>query len=146
MTGHHDEVTNPRESAPSATKHAAPDLVVTKCKDRKDVSTKRGRARTRAHARAGGPSEKEFQASVVELAALLGYEPFHPRVMIGSSTGWPDLVLVGRRIIFAELKRSGAKPTKAQVRWHSLLEAAGGEVYLWEWHPRILDEIHEVLR
>ena len=96
------------------------------------------------HAR--GPSEAEFQRSVIELAELLGWTAYHPWISVRSAGGYPDLTLVRDRVVWAELKRAGGKLSPAQVQWRSLLERAGAEIYVWTWELRILDEVHEVLR
>jgi len=49
------------------------------------------------------------------------------------------------RVIFAELKRNGARPTPAQRAWLEALQAcAGVEVYLWT--PNDWDAIIDALQ
>ena len=89
-------------------------------------------------------SEADLQAFVVRTARLLGYRVFHPRFSIGSDSGWPDLTLVSpeqQRVVFAELKREGRKPTRTRLvngrlrqgqdAWLATLAEAGQEVYWW---------------
>jgi hypothetical protein len=73
--------------------------------------------------------ESQFQAQVVDLAAICGFYWLHVRpgrTMHGWSVpisgplgaGWPDLVLVrprDRRLLFVELKRNGEQPSPEQV-------------------------------
>jgi hypothetical protein len=88
-------------------------------------------------------TEREFQRAVVELARLCGWRVFHARpaltrrgrwlTPIQGDTGFPDLVLCRPpRLILAELKRVGARPTPAQRGWlDALASCAGVECYLW---------------
>lgn len=87
-------------------------------------------------------SEADFQRQVTDLATVLGYVWCHFRPALTSKgyrtpvsgplgKGWPDLVLVrGERIIFAELKRDGAKTTPEQDDVLRTL-AKAGEAYVW---------------
>jgi hypothetical protein len=90
-------------------------------------------------------SEKEFQQTVLELAAYLGWHCFHVFDSRRSPAGFPDLVMVrGRRVIFAELKREGEKPTEEQQRWLEALAATDAvETYLWR--PSDWPEIEQAL-
>jgi hypothetical protein len=58
--------------------------------------------------------------------------------------GFPDLVLVRGRIIFAELKAAGRQLSSPQVAWAEAIHKAGGEFYVWK--PKDWDEIEAVLR
>ena len=87
--------------------------------------------------------EKEFQRAVIDLARLTGWRVHHTRpaltrrgrwlTPIQGDAGFPDLVLVrAGRVIFAELKCNGARPTPQQQGWLDALSAcAGVECYLW---------------
>ena len=87
--------------------------------------------------------ERDFQRAVIDLARLTGWRVHHTRpaltrrgrwlTPIQGDAGFPDLVLVrAGRVIFAELKRNGARPTPAQREWLEALQAcAGVECYLW---------------
>ena len=87
--------------------------------------------------------ERDFQRAVIDLARLTGWRVHHTRpaltrrgrwlTPIQGDAGFPDLVLVrAGRVIFAELKRTGGKPTPAQRAWlDALRQCAGVEVYLW---------------
>ena len=86
--------------------------------------------------------ESEFQRQVLDFAVMSGWQTFHVRAgrtidswrTPGSGTmakGWPDLVLVkGDRLIFAELKRDGAKPTAEQEWVGSILDEVA-EYHVW---------------
>jgi hypothetical protein len=50
--------------------------------------------------------------------------------------GFPDLVLVRDRVIFAELKRDKGQLSVDQYEWLEMLKKTGAEVYVWrpcEW-------------
>lgn len=86
------------------------------------------------------PLEAAAQATIVELARLRGWDRvYHTFDSRRSAGGWPDLVLVKRRIVFAEIKRAGERPRPDQVGWLDGLAVAGGEVYLWT-----LDDLEEI--
>lgn len=91
-------------------------------------------------------TENLFLQAVRDIAELLGWKCYHTWNSIHSPAGFPDLVLVRPpRIIFAELKLRGRKPTPAQQDWLNLLgECPQVEVYLWT--PEDWDSIVEVLR
>ena len=88
-------------------------------------------------------TERDFQRAVVELARLMGWRVHHTRpaltqrgrwlTPIQGDAGFPDLVLCRPpRLIVAELKRNGARPTPAQRGWlDALASCAGVECYLW---------------
>jgi len=87
--------------------------------------------------------ERDFQRAVVELARLMGWRVHHTRpaltqcgrwlTPIQGDAGFPDLVLCRPpRLILAELKRVGGKPTAEQQAWlETLASCAGVECYLW---------------
>lgn len=98
-------------------------------------------------------SEDGFQAAVIELAQRRGWMVAHFRPAL-SKTGWrtavaadaagfPDLVLVRRRVIFAELKSESGTTSNDQEKWIAALKAAGQEVYVWR--PRDWDAIERAL-
>jgi VRR-NUC domain len=89
-------------------------------------------------------TEKQWQRQVVDLAAQCGWRrTYHTYDSRRSASGWPDLVLVRERVVFAELKREGGKLTAAQREWITALQRAGAETYVWV--PSMLDEVAGVL-
>jgi hypothetical protein len=88
-------------------------------------------------------SEDGFQGTVLQLAELLGWEWYHTQDSRRSKRGFPDLVLARERIVYAELKMPGKKPSVHQVHWHERIKAAGGEAYFW-W-PKDWAEIERTL-
>lgn len=104
-------------------------------------------------------SEERFQGLVIGLARSCGWKVAHFRaVRIARSDGgcyyatpvqadgegFPDLVLVRDRVIFAELKSAKGKQSAAQRAWQYALVGGGGGYYLWR--PRNWDEIEKVLK
>lgn len=114
--------------------------------------------------------ESQFQAQVVDLAAICGFFWLHVRpgrTMHGWSVpisgplgaGWPDLVLVrprDRRLLFVELKRNGEQPSPEQVEVLDVLRSLEYPVWLNNkplvevavWRPADMDSglIPECLR
>ena len=100
--------------------------------------------------------EAAFQAQVVELARVLGWETNHTRRSIGrghrwttatSKVGWPDLVLWNPRyggVIFAELKTDTGKVTAEQEACLASLRSAGADVRVWR--PSDWPEIEATLQ
>jgi hypothetical protein len=89
------------------------------------------------------PSEKEFQAMVVELGRALAFTSiYHTFDSRRSAFGFPDLVLVSparRRIVYLELKGERGKLTLEQAVWLRELSAAGAEAHaVW---PRDWDAV-----
>lgn len=103
----------------------------------------------------GRPTETEatFQGAVIELAQRLGFRVAHFRAartkhgwrtpVAADGEGFPDLVLVRERVVWAELKREGEDLRSAQEKWRDWLLAAGEEWYMWR--PSDWDEIMNVL-
>lgn len=88
--------------------------------------------------------DAQLFATKTGLATTLGWTlRYHTLRSKGSTSGFPDRVLVRDRVIFAELKKEGGKPTDAQRTWLTGLAKAGAEVYLWR--PSDLEEAGAVL-
>ena len=96
-------------------------------------------------------TEKQLQAAVIDLARMLGWRVAHfrsvpvkrgPHVrwetpVAADGAGFPDLVLCRERVVWAELKVGGNKPSSAQQAWLTGLRRAGQETYVWtdvDWH------------
>lgn len=87
--------------------------------------------------------EADWQRMVVQLAKQLGYRVYHTFNSRRSTHGFPDLCLVGRRLIFLELKRETGKLTVEQRDWLAAMVQTGAEVYVVR--PRDLEELAAVL-
>lgn len=99
-------------------------------------------------------SEDDFLREVIAVARNLGWKSAHFRsglnkrgkwqtAVQGDGAGFPDLVLVRERVVWAELKTDEGTPSELQTAWQAWLTAAGQEAYLWR--PRDWDQIKEVL-
>lgn len=92
------------------------------------------------------PTERSFQAMVVELASIRGWLCYHTYDSRRSNPGFPDLVMVrGERLIFAELKSRLGRVTREQQLWHHALWAVP-QVECYVWKPADWDYIEEVLK
>lgn len=101
-------------------------------------------------------TERAFQDSIAATARLLSWRVFHIRAA-RTANGWrtpvafdgqgfPDLVLVRERIIYAEIKLERGRLSPEQVAWLEDLRAAGQEVYVWRPSDWASGAIEDVLR
>lgn len=81
-------------------------------------------------------TEAQLQEQVRQLCEQLGLYHYHPHDSRRSERGWPDSVIVGRRVLFRELKSAGDSASSEQRRLGWRLRAAGQD---WDlWYPRDL--------
>lgn len=100
-----------------------------------------------------GP-EARWQEQVIDVARLYGWRCAHFRTaqqggrymtpVAADGSGFPDLVLVRERIVYAELKAAKGTLGLEQQRWRDALIAAGAEWHLWR--PKHWDEVVSVLK
>ena len=91
-------------------------------------------------------TEKQFQGMVEQLAKTLGWKIYHTWRSFHSVKGYPDLTMVrDDKLIFAELKREGAKLSPEQREWLATLDKVPS-VKTYCWHPSEFDEIARVLQ
>lgn len=88
-------------------------------------------------------TENDFTKDVIDHAHRFGWLCVHFRpAMIGPKSrmmtayqgdgkGFPDIVAVRERVVFAELKIPPNQITTEQKVWAKTLVAAGVEIYLW---------------
>lgn len=100
-------------------------------------------------------TEAAFQQQVIALAKLYGWRVAHFRPaqnakgewrtpVAADGRGFPDLVLVRDKVLFAELKTSTGKLTRDQVEWGGALLKAGAT---WtRWRPEDWATIEATLR
>lgn len=91
-------------------------------------------------------TERELQQWVLDTARLHGWLAYHPWTALHSAAGFPDTILVrGRHLIAAELKREGEAPTPAQAAWlAALAQVPGVEAFVWQ--PSDRERILKLLR
>jgi hypothetical protein len=91
-------------------------------------------------------SERELQDRIQRRCGALGLLVQHsedPRRDWVS--GWPDLCIVGRRMVHAELKKQGEGLSDAQRRVRGKMERAGQEFYTWAPADLLSGEVDRVL-
>lgn len=77
-------------------------------------------------------TERELDKHIRQLAKDLGLLRYHTADSRMSSSGFPDLVLVGPGgVIFAELKSAAGKLRPEQTEWRDRLTEAGASWFLW---------------
>lgn len=108
-------------------------------------------------------TEAALQEQIRKLAQTFGWKYYHTHDSRNSPEGFPDVVLVRAGVlIFAELKREGLNPTRAQNAWIHELTSVQGEaervcefdygidiyrpVRVFVWRPSDLTEIERTLR
>lgn len=80
---------------------------------------------------AAAMSEGELDRSVRRIAADLGLLVYHTHDSRRSEPGFPDLVCVGRRVMYRELKKENGRVTQAQKTWLAALVDAGQDACVW---------------
>ena len=70
-------------------------------------------------------TEKQFQDQIIELAKYCGYLVYHDADSRRSEPGFPDLCLVGDKLIFLEVKRQSGVVSEAQKIWITRLVKNG---------------------
>jgi hypothetical protein len=95
-----------------------------------------------------------WESTVIDAARLFGWRVAHFRPALtkhgwrtpvaADGKGWPDLVLVRERVIYAELKSGSGRLTPEQEEWITRLRNAGQEVYVW--HDTQLEAVVAILR
>lgn len=88
--------------------------------------------------------DAQLFASMKGLAPNLGWVlTYHTLRSKGSTSGFPDRVLIRDRVIFVELKTEKGPVSDSQSRWLTALAKAGAEAYLWR--PSDLEEVGRIL-
>ena len=92
-------------------------------------------------------TEAQLQALIREACRwhqLLVYHPYDSR---RSEAGYPDLTIVGKSVLFRELKSDRGRLTHVQDTWLRRLAAAGLDSDVWrpaDWPDRVLSELGAV--
>lgn len=95
-------------------------------------------------------TEAELMTLVRDLIRRLGLICYHTHNSRRSEPGWPDLAIVGNRLILRELKTETGRLRPEQQGWIESLDAAGVDVAVWrpsDWRSgRIAEELTAVCR
>ena len=91
---------------------------------------------TASHPLAAAMSEAELMANVRQLCRTLGLLCYHTYDSRRSEPGFPDLVIVGSRVIIRELKTERGRVRPEQRAWLDALSRAGQDADIWR--PRDL--------
>lgn len=93
-------------------------------------------------------SKLQLQDAIVEVARLRGWDVADLRPTRDDAEGFPHLVLVRERVIYATIKSEDGSMdgsiTVMECVWRNRLAAAGQECYLWQprdWHNGTIDQI-----
>lgn len=94
--------------------------------------------------------EDELLANVLVIAKVKGWHAYHVRNakagVVQGDTGFPDLVLVRRKLLFVELKTELGDIRPEQVMWAEWLKAVGHTVRYWrpsDWMDGIVERALE---
>jgi hypothetical protein len=86
-------------------------------------------------------TEAELQALVADACKHFGLHHYHTHDSRRSTSGFPDSVIVGVRVLYRELKDDTGKLSVAQRSWGSRLTAAGADWQVWrpaDWHSGLI--------
>lgn len=89
-------------------------------------------------------TEAQLQQLVVDAARWGGLLAYHTHDSRRSQRGFPDLVIVGSRMLFRELKADRGRVSADQQLWLDRLAAAGADAAVWrpaDWPGLILSEL-----
>jgi hypothetical protein len=95
-------------------------------------------------ARGQGMTEQELLTAVTGLADDLMVYWWRDQHSLTNKPGFPDLLLIGRSVLWVELKSQYSQLSSQQVAMKYRLIAAGAQYVVWR--PSDLDSIAEVLR
>lgn len=81
------------------------------------------------------PTEAEFQKSVIDAAAVIGWKWHHEKFSLGTRPGYPDLTLAhpNHGMLWLELKGPRGKIYPEQQEWIDFLNLAGQKAYILRW-------------
>ncbi len=92
-------------------------------------------------------TERELQQLIREACAVFRLLCYHTHDSRRSEPGFPDLVVVGSRCLFRELKTTRGRLTTAQTTWLTALAAASVDAAVWrpaDWPEPILTQLRSI--
>lgn len=118
-----------------------------------------GPAGARSMRLAAAMSENDLLDSVLDLARIFGLRTAHFRTawtekgwrtpVAGDGQGWPDLIIVGTRLIVRELKKQTGRIEGEQAAWLYTLRVADVDAGVWrpeQWHDGTIRAELEAIR
>lgn len=87
-------------------------------------------------------TETELLDKITARCGELKLMVYHPHDSRRDRRGFPDLVIVGKWVMFAELKSESGDPEPEQRRWGSRIRRAGAEWAVWrprDWHSGVIE-------
>ena len=90
-------------------------------------------------------TEKQLQEVVRQACKAIGLLHYHTHDARRSEPGFPDCVIVGTHVIFAELKTEKGKLSADQKVWRDRILDAGGDWHLWRPSDWTCDYIRDIL-
>lgn len=94
-------------------------------------------------------TEAELLALVLEACRALRLRAYHTGDSRGSQPGFPDLVIVGKRVLYRELKSQTGRLSPRQTDWLCDLRSAGADAGIWRpehWPAEITAELQRLVR
>ena len=91
-------------------------------------------------------SEADFQTRIVDYCRLLQLLVFHDHDSRRNIAGFPDLVIVGSRVLFVELKTETGRLRPEQEVWLDRLRKATGDSAVAVWRPSDWPHAMKILR
>ena len=94
-------------------------------------------------------TEAQLLTCVRKAARVYGVLCYHTHDSRRSEAGFPDLVLVGRRVLFRELKARNGRLSGWQKDWMRQLREADADVAVWrpgDWPELICGELRALGR
>lgn len=92
-------------------------------------------------------TEAQLLGCVRAAVSHYGIRCYHTHDSRRSEPGFPDLVLVGTRVMFRELKTRNGKLTLEQRAWIRALQAAAQDAGVWrpqDWPDGICNELLDI--
>lgn len=76
-------------------------------------------------------AHRQLLDRIINRCDQLGLMVYHNPESIRAQPGFPDLVIVGRRILYREVKTGSGRLSPTQTTWRYKILAAGGDWRLW---------------
>lgn len=80
-------------------------------------------------------SEAQFQQRIIDYCRLLQLLVWHDFDSRRNAAGFPDLIIVGNRVLYVELKAKQGRLSAEQHIWLDRLRAAAGDAAVAVWRP-----------